>query len=216
MAYERLRINSLFTFIFNKRFFYDGVYNKYITEKILKLGYHLTYALFDKGIIEYYGPQLGVRILACTTYLSRGSNNGDLRLGLRLQGLGVLIAVLFFSIITYKRFLDFPFIDGQRVVLLEVLSFYTCFSTGCCRLNKIIVFLQNSFYLSKNMNSLSKRIFLVVFAWDGSLPLPKTPPLKDYILPHRDIFFWNTWYTHFVQFIIDKFFFFSKSWWLFF
>lgn len=46
---------KLFNFL-NKKWFFDKVYNEYITQYFLKFSYNVSYKVIDKGIIEILGP----------------------------------------------------------------------------------------------------------------------------------------------------------------
>jgi NADH-ubiquinone oxidoreductase chain 5 len=46
---------SLYTFL-NRKWFFDKVYNDYISQSVLDLAYHTTYKVVDRGIIEISGP----------------------------------------------------------------------------------------------------------------------------------------------------------------
>lgn len=46
---------ELFNF-FNKRWYFDRVYNEYSAKYLLSAGYHITYKTLDKGLIEIVGP----------------------------------------------------------------------------------------------------------------------------------------------------------------
>lgn len=46
---------DLYTF-FNKRWYFDKIYNDFIALPFLNFGYEVTYKTFDKGIIEILGP----------------------------------------------------------------------------------------------------------------------------------------------------------------
>jgi proton-translocating NADH-quinone oxidoreductase chain L len=41
---------------FNRKWFFDKVYNEFINQVVLKIGYHKTYKLIDRGVIENLGP----------------------------------------------------------------------------------------------------------------------------------------------------------------
>jgi NADH-ubiquinone oxidoreductase chain 5 len=41
---------------FNRKWFFDKVYNEFINQSILRLGYYKTFKLLDRGIIEKLGP----------------------------------------------------------------------------------------------------------------------------------------------------------------
>jgi NADH-ubiquinone oxidoreductase chain 5 len=46
---------SLYTFL-NRKWFFDKVYNEFISQFLLNLAYHTTYKVVDRGIIETIGP----------------------------------------------------------------------------------------------------------------------------------------------------------------
>lgn len=41
---------------FNKKWFFDKVFNEYITQNLLKFGYRISYKIIDRGMIEIFGP----------------------------------------------------------------------------------------------------------------------------------------------------------------
>ena len=47
--------NLIYTFL-NKKWLFDKFYNEFFAQKILQLGYHVTYKTIDRGIIEILGP----------------------------------------------------------------------------------------------------------------------------------------------------------------
>ena len=49
---------SMYTFL-NRKWFFDKVYNEYITQHVLSFGYQTTYKLIDRGLFEFMGP-LGI------------------------------------------------------------------------------------------------------------------------------------------------------------
>ena len=46
---------ALYTFL-NRKWFFDKVYNDFVSQYILHLSYYTTYKVVDRGIIETYGP----------------------------------------------------------------------------------------------------------------------------------------------------------------
>ena len=50
------KLGNTFYNFFNRKWFFDKVYNEFINQPTLKLGYHTTYKLIDRGIIENLGP----------------------------------------------------------------------------------------------------------------------------------------------------------------
>jgi len=41
---------------FNKKWFFDKVYNEYISQLFFTISYTITYKIIDRGIIEVFGP----------------------------------------------------------------------------------------------------------------------------------------------------------------
>src|SRR5579885_119379 len=42
--------------LWNKKYYFDVIYNKFIVIPLLSFGYHITFKLFDRGFIEFIGP----------------------------------------------------------------------------------------------------------------------------------------------------------------
>ena len=53
---KRKPIMLFFYNFFNRKWFFDKVYNEFINQSILRLGYYKTFKLLDRGIIEKLGP----------------------------------------------------------------------------------------------------------------------------------------------------------------
>jgi NADH-ubiquinone oxidoreductase chain 5 len=49
---------GLYTFL-NRKWFFDKVYNEFISQEVLSIGYNTTYKLVDRGLFEFLGP-LGI------------------------------------------------------------------------------------------------------------------------------------------------------------
>jgi len=50
------KLGLLFYNFFNRKWYFDKVYNELINQQVLDLGYYKTYKLIDRGIIEILGP----------------------------------------------------------------------------------------------------------------------------------------------------------------
>lgn len=50
------QIGRKFYVFLNKKWFFDRVYNEFIVQSFLNLGYHCTYKIIDRGFIEMAGP----------------------------------------------------------------------------------------------------------------------------------------------------------------
>ena len=49
---------GLYTFL-NRKWFFDKVYNEFVSQEVLSIGYNTTYKLVDRGLFEFLGP-LGI------------------------------------------------------------------------------------------------------------------------------------------------------------
>jgi len=59
--------NKIYTFL-NKKWFFDKIFNEYLSQNILNFGYRISYKIIDRGIIEIFGP------LGLTTIVSKKAN----------------------------------------------------------------------------------------------------------------------------------------------
>jgi len=70
-----IKLNSIFRTIYtflNKKWFFDKIYNEWINQNVLNIGYKYTYQLVDRGIIEFMGPEGMYRFFyRITTKLNR-------------------------------------------------------------------------------------------------------------------------------------------------
>jgi len=65
------RGNQVYTFL-NKRWFFDKVYNDFLSENALKFGYTISFKTLDKGAFEILGPSgIAHSFLNVAHYLSR-------------------------------------------------------------------------------------------------------------------------------------------------
>ena len=65
----------MYTFL-NRKWFFDKVYNEYITQHVLSFGYQTTYKLIDRGLFEFLGP-LGItklfgKMVVCSQAFKQG------------------------------------------------------------------------------------------------------------------------------------------------
>lgn len=61
-----LKLTNLGRFVyifFNRKWFFDLIYNHYIVNKCLDFGYYISFKLIDKGVLEWIGP-FGISKLA--------------------------------------------------------------------------------------------------------------------------------------------------------
>ena len=109
---------NLYIFL-NKRWFFDKIYNDYISQVALIFGYNISFKTLDKGSFEILGPSgIASTVLNLTRYFSRLQSGMIYHYAVvMLLGLTVLI-----TIISLWDFLD-TFIDN-RLYFLYLLSFF--------------------------------------------------------------------------------------------
>ena len=49
-------LGQFFYNFFNRKWYFDKVYNEYINQSVLNLGYQISYKIIDRGMIENLGP----------------------------------------------------------------------------------------------------------------------------------------------------------------
>ena len=72
-----LQGRKLYTF-FNRKLFFDKIYNEYVSQNILDFGYHFTYKSIDRGLIESLGPFGLSNVLLGQVKQSRAWHSGNL------------------------------------------------------------------------------------------------------------------------------------------
>jgi NADH-ubiquinone oxidoreductase chain 5 len=101
---------GMFSF-FNQRFFIELLYNKYITDIILKLGGQTTKVL-DKGSVEFLGPYGLERVLLFLSKSISSLNTGVIT----SYALYILVGLIFYILIPYLAIFD------NSLLLLVLLS----------------------------------------------------------------------------------------------
>jgi len=117
---------------FNKKWFFDKVYNEYISQFFFTISYTITYKIIDRGIIEVFGPMgLSSLITKKATYISK------LQTGYLYHYTFLILASLTL-ILGIRQFwlLAGSFIDFKIFILLFVLSFFWSKKTDPVLLSK--------------------------------------------------------------------------------
>lgn len=109
--------SGAYTF-FNKRWFFDKVYNDFISENALRFGYHVSFKSLDKGAFEILGPSgLAHTFVNITQYISKLQSGMIYHYAVvMLLGLTLLI-----TIISLWEFLEM-FLDN-RIYFVYLISF---------------------------------------------------------------------------------------------
>lgn len=113
---------SLYTF-FNRKWFFDKVYNEWVSAPLLRIAYYHTYQNRDRGIVECFGPQ-GIS----TEIYERSRERSSLSLGFLFRRLfGLLLGLSRFLFI----FSFWPFfwtrVDVSFIVFILVFFFFWIF-----------------------------------------------------------------------------------------
>ena len=109
---------KLYTFL-NRKWFFDKVYNDFVSQTILNLSYHTTYKVVDRGIIESLGPA-GMSILLKNIGKSLHSLQSGSFYHLALTMLaGLVLIVLSFVLGNYGSF----YVLGLALIFLTPNTF---------------------------------------------------------------------------------------------
>ena len=94
----------LFYNYFNRKWYFDKVYNEYLNQGVLHVGYDGTYKVVDRGIIELFGPH------GISQFIYRkGSNLNNLQTGLIYNYTFIMLlgAIVFVTLLGFKSYFLF-------------------------------------------------------------------------------------------------------------
>ena len=105
---------------FNKKWFFDKIYNEYISQYFFTISYTITYKTIDRGIIEIFGPMGLSSIISKKAILISKIQTGYVYhyTFLMLVGLTIILGMRQFWMIAGK------FVDFKIFFLFFVLSFF--------------------------------------------------------------------------------------------
>jgi NADH-ubiquinone oxidoreductase chain 5 len=108
---------QLYTFL-NRKWFFDKVYNEFISQHFLNLSYKQTYQNMDRGLIEFLGPQgISTQIYMLTAKISA------FNLGFVYYYLFIFIGFLTIFLLVFGGwYFILPLIDWHLMILL-IISF---------------------------------------------------------------------------------------------
>jgi NADH-ubiquinone oxidoreductase chain 5 len=111
---------NLYTFL-NRKWFFDKVYNDFISQNMLNFGYHTSYKLIDRGVFEFLGP-LGLSRLVSR----RGTDLAQLQTGfLYHYAFVMLLGVTFIIAIVGLWDMITPLMDSRLLFILIITSFFS-------------------------------------------------------------------------------------------
>lgn len=97
-------------YFFNKRWYFDKIYNEYIVNPILvNFAYYITLQLLDKGVIEFFGPSIITKFIFKNLLFVSRIQTGLVYhyAGIVLNFILFLFAIPMFSLFNYDVFLIF-------------------------------------------------------------------------------------------------------------
>ena len=90
---------------FNKKWYFDRIYNEIITQKFLDISYVHTYKNIDRGILEIFGPSGIINIIQANTKSIISLQSGYISHYLFMFFISILFIFLFiFSFFTLYSF----------------------------------------------------------------------------------------------------------------
>ena len=96
---------------FNKKWYFDRIYNEIITQKVLDISYLHTYKNIDRGILELFGPSGIINIINSNTKSILSLQSGYISHYLFMFFLGVLFIIFFifsfFALYSFNLFFFF-------------------------------------------------------------------------------------------------------------
>ena len=105
----------------NKKWFFDKIYNEYVSQFFFKFGYNTSYKIIDRGIIEMFGPMgLSTAISQKAFYINNMKTN-------------YLYHITFFMLLgstflicsnEIRLFFNTSFLDVRVLILFTISSFY--------------------------------------------------------------------------------------------
>jgi hypothetical protein len=105
---------------FNKKWFFDKIYNEYISQYFFTISYTITYKTIDRGIIEVFGPMGLSSIISKKAVLISKLQTGY------LYHYTFLILVGITTVLGMRQFWIFAsnFVDFKIFILFFVLNFF--------------------------------------------------------------------------------------------
>jgi NADH-ubiquinone oxidoreductase chain 5 len=87
-----------FYVFFNKKWFFDRIYNQIISQKLLNIGYFFSYRIVDRGVIELIGPYGLTNFIIVSTSVINFIDRDSVKKDLHLLFFSILICLLFIFI----------------------------------------------------------------------------------------------------------------------
>ena len=143
-------INKYVYVFFNKKWFFDKIYNEYFSQFFFKFGYSVSYKFIDRGIFEMLGPNgLSFFVLSFGLVLHKLQTSLLLHIILNVFFLiTVLIFFEFLQIVATTNSYYFIFLNEYNQILNFIFySFNSLFSLEFLLINFYILFLTNKNFI---------------------------------------------------------------------
>jgi len=109
LSFKNVLLKNIFIF-FNKKWFFDIIYNKLIVYFILFMGYEYTFKIIDRGLIENVGPLGIIRFFFYLTNSFSLLQTGFIYHYFFIIFFGSLLLIFFFYLYIYNVFFSLSFI----------------------------------------------------------------------------------------------------------
>lgn len=107
-------------YFLNRKWFFDKIYNEYLSQFFFKFAYSVSYKYIDKGIFEMFGPT-GLSLV----YLKMSLNLNKLQTGyIYHYNLIILIGFALFFFLKETLFISQFFIDYRLFLIMFLLNFF--------------------------------------------------------------------------------------------
>ena len=104
----------------NKKWYFDKVYNEYLTQTVFDIGYQVSYKMTDRGIIEILGP-MGL----ATLVMYPSQNTAKLQTGLVYQYSFLILTSITAFLCSRKFWILFSAqFDFREIILTSIFLFY--------------------------------------------------------------------------------------------
>jgi len=103
---------------FNQKWYFDQLYNRFCVQPLLKIGYHTTFKLLDKGIIEILGPYGIASIIRYTVDRARYLQSGLIYHYTFIMVSGLILLLLVISQKEFSIITPFPINVSLELAIL--------------------------------------------------------------------------------------------------
>jgi NADH-ubiquinone oxidoreductase chain 5 len=110
---------KLYNFL-NKKWFFDKVFSEFITQPLLSFGYHISYKIVDRGIIEVLGPMGLSNLVSKNAYTLQKMQTGFLYHYAFLMLVGITLIIGFSQLENTL----YSFIDFRLFILFLITVFF--------------------------------------------------------------------------------------------